>query len=152
MFGFTWKILLFPPLVHIWLIMNNWWTTVLWSGSTKLCSRFRKHFRLLALKYFFGLHIKSLVNLNFRCNFRNWGGGNCPHCHPLATRLEVGLNSSVRKLHNFNVKPPCTKAKPPIEDFWARVLDEDTTGLDALVERLRNKVPACNVASAFDYC
>jgi len=28
---FTWKILLLPPLVHnVWLIMDNWWNTMLW--------------------------------------------------------------------------------------------------------------------------
>jgi len=34
--------------------MDNWWTTVLWSGSTKLCTS--KKFRWFTLKYFFGLH------------------------------------------------------------------------------------------------
>jgi len=60
--GFTWNILLFPPLVHnVWLIMDNWWTTVLWSDSTKLCNS--EHFRWFTLKIFFGLHIKSLIDL-----------------------------------------------------------------------------------------
>jgi len=41
--------------------MDNWWTTEFWSGSTKLCNKLRKHIRWFALKYFFGLHIKSLI-------------------------------------------------------------------------------------------
>jgi len=77
----------FHPLVHnVWLIMDNWWTTMLWSGSTKLCSS--KHFRWFALIYFFGLHIKSWIDLKiFRATF-GIAGNNCPRC-PLATRLGV---------------------------------------------------------------
>ena len=54
------------PLVHnVSLIMDNCWTTDILSGSTKLCNRLRKHFRWFALKYFFGLDIKSLIDLKF---------------------------------------------------------------------------------------
>ena len=67
--------------------MDNWWTLVLWLGSTKLCSRFRKHFRWFALKYFFGLHIKNLIALKIFGATLGIGGGNCPHCPPLGTRL-----------------------------------------------------------------
>ena len=79
-----------PPLVHnVWLIMDNWWTTVLWSGSTKLCNRFRKHFRWFALKYSFGLDIKKLDwPANLWCNFRNWRG-NCPHSPPWLRALQL---------------------------------------------------------------
>ena len=76
--GFTWNILLFPPLVHnVWLIMDNWWTTVLWSDSTKLCNS--EHFRWFTLKIFFGLHIKSLIDLK---TFGIGGGAIVPIAPP----------------------------------------------------------------------
>jgi len=89
MLGFTWKILLLPPLVHnVWLIMDNCWTTVLWPGSTKLCNNLRKHFRWFALKYFFGSDIKSLIDLKiFGATFGIGGGAIAPIASPLATRL-----------------------------------------------------------------
>ena len=77
-----------PTLAHnLWLIMDNWWTTVLWSGSTKLCNRFRKHFRWFAPKYFLGLHIKSSIDLKvFVATFGIFWG----ELPPLATRLVLG--------------------------------------------------------------
>ena len=75
-----------PPLAHnVWLIMEKCWTTLLWSGSTKLCNRLCKHFRWFALKYFLWLrHQKLDWPENFWCNFRNWGA-----IAPLATRLDI---------------------------------------------------------------
>ena len=68
--------------------MDNWWTTVLWSGSTKWRNRFLKHFWWFALKYFFDLHIKSLITLKiFGATFGIEGGGQLPPLPPLATRL-----------------------------------------------------------------
>jgi len=88
--GFIWKILLFPPLVHnVWLTTDNWWTTVLWSGSTKLCNS--KHFRWFTLKNFFGLHIKSLIDLNIFGATFGIGGEAIAPIPPLATRLVVIL-------------------------------------------------------------
>ena len=70
--------------VHkVWVIMDSWWTIMLWSGSTKIwCNRFRKQFRWLALKYFFGLHIKSLIALKIFGATFGIEGGSCLHCPP----------------------------------------------------------------------
>jgi len=103
--GFTWKILLLPPLVHnVWLIMDNCWTTVLWSGSTKLCNRLRKHFRWFALKYFFALDIKSLIDLKiFGATF--WiGGGQLPSL-ALPPGYAPGPNVSVAAIHCWRSPP-----------------------------------------------
>jgi len=79
-----------PPLVHnVWLITDNCWTAVLWSGSTKLCNKLRKHFRWFTLKYFFGLDIKSLIDLKIFGATFGIGVGNCPHCPPKATCLHT---------------------------------------------------------------
>ena len=88
--GFNRKILLFASLIHnVWLIIDNWWTTVLWSGSTKLCSS--KHFRWFTLKYFFGLHIKGLIDLKIFGAAFGIEGGNCPHCSPPWLRAWVHI-------------------------------------------------------------
>jgi len=74
-----------PPLVHnVWLIMDSCWTTVLWSGSTKLCNRLCRHFPWFALKYFFSLDIKSLIDLKMFGATFGIGGEIAPL---LATRL-----------------------------------------------------------------
>ena len=68
--------------------MDNCWTTVLWSGSTKSCNRLRKHFRRFALKYFFGLDIKIFIDLKiFGATFGI--GGLLPTSPPVATRLPL---------------------------------------------------------------
>jgi len=97
------------PLIHnVWLIMDNWWTTVLWSGSTKLCNS--KHFRWFALKNFFGLHIKSLIDLNIFGATFGIGGGQLSHCPPPWLRTcqrpqNIGLNSqSMDSSHSRTIR------------------------------------------------
>jgi len=68
-----------PPLPGSQRLIDHGRTTVLWSGSTKLCNRFRKHFGWFALQYFFGLHIKSLIDLKIFVQLWELGGGSCPH-------------------------------------------------------------------------
>jgi len=92
--GFTWKILPFTPLVHnVWLIMDNSWTTVLWSGSTKLCNS--KPFRWLMLKNFFGLHIKSLIDLKMFGAYFGIGGAIAPLPPPLGYAAAMEYASAV---------------------------------------------------------
>jgi len=75
---------------NVWLyyIIDNWWTIVLWSGSTNKgwCNRFRKQFRWVALKYFFGLHIKCLITLTILGQLSELGGKLLP-LSTLATRM-----------------------------------------------------------------
>jgi len=59
----------------VWLIMDNCWTRVFWSGSTNICNRLSKNFRWLALKYCFELDIKSLIDLKIFCTTFGIGGG-----------------------------------------------------------------------------
>jgi len=75
--GFTWKNLQLPsPLdkifdahVHnVWLIMDNWWTIVLWSGSTKgWCNRFRLAVSLICAKVRISLAYASKAWLFQKC-------------------------------------------------------------------------------------
>ena len=97
------------PLVHNVWTMDNWWTTVLWSVSTKLCNS--KHFRWFALKNFFGLHIKSLIDLNIFGATFGIGGGQLSHCPPWlracggpASVFEVPWKIFLRSLSNNSYK------------------------------------------------
>ena len=89
------------PVHNVWLIMDNWWTTVLWSGSTELCNRFRKHFRSFALKYFFGLHIKSLIDLKIFCETFEIGGEIAPIAPPGYVPAQTFGRSSGYFIHVF---------------------------------------------------
>jgi len=92
--GFTWKILVLTPLDKIsdshapdvWLIVDSWWTLVLSPGSTKLCSRFRKHFRLFALKYFLAYTSKAWLPRNVLVQLSELGEA-IASIAPPATRL-----------------------------------------------------------------
>ena len=80
---------------YIWISMDNWWTIVLWSSSTKLCNRYRKRYRRFALKYFCGIHIKSLTALKIFGGTIGIGGGQLPPLPPpLATRLTAARINS----------------------------------------------------------
>jgi len=105
----------------VWLIMDNCWTRVFWSGSTNICNRLSKNFRWLALKYCFELDIKSLIDLKIFCTTFGIGGGNCPHCLHLATRLQWSRrNHGVAIIDYFisgstNKASWCNKTK---KRFW----------------------------------
>ena len=102
--GFTWKILLLtPPWIkfsdvhvhNVWLIMNSWWTIVLWSGTTKLYIGSPSNFGDICPEVFLWLtHRKLDCPENFWYNFRNWWG----QLHPLATRLVTIALSSLSAL------------------------------------------------------
>jgi len=71
-----------PHAQFVWLIVGNWWTTLLRSGSTKDWSRGGSAFLLICTEVFLWLTHQKLEYPNIfgaTCNFRNWGG-NCPHC------------------------------------------------------------------------
>jgi len=79
---------------------------------------FLKQFRWLTLNFFFGLHIKSLINLkNFGTIFRKWGG-NCLNCPPGYTP-EI---SNLRKTESL-LKPKCKLSGSQVFTFslleWA---------------------------------
>ena len=88
---FTWKNYYCPPCItlsdlhvhNVWLIIDNMENIVLWSGSTKgWCNRFRKQCRWFALKYFFGLRIKTLITLKIFGATFGIGGGALPPLPP----------------------------------------------------------------------
>jgi len=64
-----------PCTQFIWLIMGNWWTILLWSGSTKGWSRAGSAILLICTKVFLWLtHQKFDYPEIFWCNSWNWGG------------------------------------------------------------------------------
>ena len=63
-----------PCTRYVWLIVGNWWTILLWSGSTKGWSRAGSAILLICTEVFLWLtHQKLDYPENFWCNFWNWG-------------------------------------------------------------------------------
>ena len=52
-----------PCTQYVRLIVGNWWTILLWSGSTKGWSRAGSAILLICTEVFLGLHIKTLIIL-----------------------------------------------------------------------------------------
>ena len=64
-----------PCTQFVWLIVGNWWTILLWSGSTRGWSRAASAILLICTEVFLWLtHQKLDYPENFWCNVRNWGG------------------------------------------------------------------------------
>jgi len=114
------------PLVHNVWTMDNWWTTVLWSVSTKLCNS--KHFRWFALKNFFGLHIKSLIDLNIFGATFGIGGGQLSHCPPPGYGLAGDL-------HRYSKYP---------EKFFSEACQTIPINSSGMLAELYNKAHFCS--------
>jgi len=75
-----------PVYTFVWLIVGNWWTILLWSGSTKGWRAGSAILLIFTEAFLWLTHQKLDYPEIFWYNFRNWGG-NCPQCPTLATRL-----------------------------------------------------------------
>ena len=83
------------PVHNVWLIMDNWWTTVIWSGSTKLCNRFRKHFG--DLRWNISLACTSKVWLTWKFLVQLWelGGQLLPLPPPWLRAWRIGVREGI---------------------------------------------------------
>ena len=91
-----------PCTQYVWLIVGDWWTILLWSGSTKGWGRAGSAILLICNEVLVWLtHQKLDYPEIFWCNFRNWGG----HFPLLATRLLHHMRlplCRINKAHKWN--------------------------------------------------
>ena len=93
-----------PCTQFVWLIVGNWWTILLWSGSTKGWSRAGSAILLICTEVFLWLTYQKLDYPEiFWCNFRNWGRQLPPPCLRAWTKRYLQKTSSSKYWNiNFN--------------------------------------------------